>query len=287
MKFTKASQLILLAQKFKDLWIEPDAFLRYLPVIRWLKKHESSKPKVLEVGSGDFGISTYISYPVTKLDRRFTHTKKEKNKIQGDASNLPFQKRSFDLVFCVDFLEHIKPEKRFDLLKEMVRVSKKEIILIFPAREKARQQDFHLMKFYEQATGKLLPILKAHEEFLFPETSEINDWLFQMKKLGCETKTKNLFNLKLRKKLLKGWLGQNKLAIKIAGLLIQFPILGEFMNFGNCYRKIIFISLPNFRPASQSNHPDALFRAEHRQTLVSPSEGRRAPIHSDPQSLHK
>lgn len=55
-----------------------------------------------------------------------------KSKIQGSGYSLPFRSNSFDLVFGWEFLHHLdNPEK---VLSEMVRVTKKYLVLFEPNR---------------------------------------------------------------------------------------------------------------------------------------------------------
>ena len=44
--------------------------------------------------------------------------------LQGDATKLPFEDNSFDLVFSSDFFEHVPEDKIDDVANEMKRVSK-------------------------------------------------------------------------------------------------------------------------------------------------------------------
>jgi ubiquinone/menaquinone biosynthesis C-methylase UbiE len=45
---------------------------------------------------------------------------------------MPFKDGEFDFVFSLDMLEHIPKDKRLDAIREMVRVSKHDIIVAFP-----------------------------------------------------------------------------------------------------------------------------------------------------------
>ena len=52
--------------------------------------------------------------------------------IQGDGRNLPFKDNSFDLVCCLDVLEHIEEADREGLLQELCRVSRDVVLLANP-----------------------------------------------------------------------------------------------------------------------------------------------------------
>ena len=72
--------------------------------------------------------------------------------VKGDAKNLPFEKETFDSVFCHNMLHHIP--KPIEMLAEMVRVSKKEGALL--VRDLIRASKF-LMEFDVNILGFSYP----------------------------------------------------------------------------------------------------------------------------------
>ena|SRR2546425_3528135 len=48
---------------------------------------------------------------------------------------LPFRDRSFDAVVCIDTLEHIPARDRAPLVREMLRVSRSQVIVVFPEKQ--------------------------------------------------------------------------------------------------------------------------------------------------------
>jgi ubiquinone/menaquinone biosynthesis C-methylase UbiE len=48
---------------------------------------------------------------------------------------MPFKDNTFEFVFCLDMLEHIPKKDRLLVIQEMIRVSKKHIIIGFPFGE--------------------------------------------------------------------------------------------------------------------------------------------------------
>jgi len=52
--------------------------------------------------------------------------------VNGDSLNIPFSDNSFDLVFSVDMLEHIKKADRMKAIEEAIRVTNKTCIITFP-----------------------------------------------------------------------------------------------------------------------------------------------------------
>jgi ubiquinone/menaquinone biosynthesis C-methylase UbiE len=52
--------------------------------------------------------------------------------VQGDVRHLPFADKSFDVVICLEVLEHLEREDGEKLLKELERVAKRQVILSTP-----------------------------------------------------------------------------------------------------------------------------------------------------------
>lgn len=95
---------------------------------------------ILDVGCGGgiFINSLLSTYPdrfdrITALDcseDALTHVKTEK--FKGNVAKLPFEDESFDLVTCMEVLEHLDQEDYEKGVSELQRVSRKYIILTVP-----------------------------------------------------------------------------------------------------------------------------------------------------------
>ncbi len=110
--------------------------LRYEPIVAKLKelKKTHNKLKVLEVGSGSKGVTRFFKHHVTGIDVEF---QKHKNKYLKEILIPPnkkytFKNNEFDVVVSVDTIEHIPRKYRKKTLKEMLRVSKRFIMLTCP-----------------------------------------------------------------------------------------------------------------------------------------------------------
>lgn len=148
--------------------------LRYLPVVAKLKRlrKQNKKLKVLEVGSGSKGITRFFRYPVTGMDIEFQdHKNKYLKEIKGSATKkFPFKNDEFDAVIAVDSIEHFPKQKRPVALKEMLRVSKKHIIITAPF--KITRWDRRVLKKWPNNSATYINV-KEHLDSGFPDESEI------------------------------------------------------------------------------------------------------------------
>lgn len=99
------------------------------------------KAKILDIGTGpgllakefalrskEFGVVGIDFSPIAiKLARKNCRGLKNVNFLVGNAYQLPFPNKSFDMVLCKDTLHHFSNPKK--ALKEMIRVLKKDGLL--------------------------------------------------------------------------------------------------------------------------------------------------------------
>lgn len=113
-----------------------------------LKKLKQKEIKVLDVACGTgrmlpviFSQDKEIDYTgldtsdemtsiLLKKAKNLGVEKKMKLKI-GDATKIPFKDESFDLVFSYHLLWHLPKEEQEKIIKEMIRVTKREGVVIF------------------------------------------------------------------------------------------------------------------------------------------------------------
>lgn len=113
----------------------------YQRLIQILLDSIGDSKSILEVGSGSGFLTSYFQkqhFASYGLDRSIMPLKvaKEKfnvkNLVQGDMFNIPCKSNSFDVVWNEGVLEHFKFPKNLEACKEMVRVSKKYVIIAVP-----------------------------------------------------------------------------------------------------------------------------------------------------------
>jgi len=112
-------------------------FGRYVRKKRWMSYHYQLdliyklNPKtILEIGIGNNFLKKQLckDFNITTLD----FDKSLEPDIVGNVTNIPLKDNSFDLVVCFQVLEHL-PFKYFKIaLREIKRVSKKNVIISLP-----------------------------------------------------------------------------------------------------------------------------------------------------------
>jgi SAM-dependent methyltransferase len=140
---------------------------RYLFALRWAKGK-----KVLDVASGSGYGAALLSQAASQvwaleLDRPSVlfarHTWERSNLIfvQGDATSLPFEPASFDLVVAFEILEHVQDSR--ELVREIARVVHPGGVALISTPDKARYSDarnysnpFHVRELYREEFSVLL-----------------------------------------------------------------------------------------------------------------------------------
>jgi SAM-dependent methyltransferase len=155
---------------------------RYGPVVSLIE--ESPGSTVLEVGSGHRGVTRFLArrWQITASDVDFTDygTAAEENgserveRVRADVCALPFADMAFDVVVAVDVLEHVRPEQRRLALNELVRVTRRRLIVAVPSGRQALESDRRLAGFYRRL-GLDVPVwLDEHLERGFPEEADLH-----------------------------------------------------------------------------------------------------------------
>lgn len=233
---------------FKKLFFyrqHPDAALRYLPIVDLLKKEGLEDSKILEVGSGSYGITPYLGKKVVGVDTDFSEPEYSLLvQVKSSAVNLPFKDNEFDVVIFSDMLEHLNKLQRIDALNEGIRVAKKEIVISGPFGDDAKRQDQELAEYSLKKTGKMHPYFKDHLKLGLPDSNEVREEIRANKKVKEVRVIGNYLNLNVRKLLMKFFISNNKLMFYfyLKGLMPLVPLLRNF-NGSPCYRTLLEVRL--------------------------------------------
>lgn len=223
--------------------------LRYLPIVSDIKKNFKAGASILDVGSGDSGLFTYIDkgYKVTATDidvKKNTDTKVKM--VQASAEDLPFKSDSFDAVVSVDMMEHLPDEIREGAVSEMIRVARDRVYIAFPRGKMSYEVDKFLSKYYYSTHKKELEFLNEHIRNGLPETRQIDDFINDSaKKMDKSVKftKKGNTNLLLWTVLLLMGFSENRFFTNIYGkLLFILPFL-NLLHFWPSYRVLYIVEL--------------------------------------------
>ncbi|MEX2028064.1 MAG: class I SAM-dependent methyltransferase [Candidatus Curtissbacteria bacterium] len=241
-----------ISRKFFNKYFEnmhPETALRYLPIVKKLKDAKLTDSKILEIGAGSLGITPFLKKPIDGIDVDFSGPQTPLlTKIKANGVTLPFHKNSYDVTLSVDVIEHIPPQSREKAIYEMLRVTKKLAIIVVPVGDLSAKQDRELNSYWQKVFKTKNQFLAEHVQNGLPQSDEILVAIDKSaRQLGKKTKIKSwpILNLKVRKILMKTWISKNKYRyyLYLKGYLLLLPLL-KYANFGNCYRRIFVVELP-------------------------------------------
>lgn len=115
-----------------------EAFSDYLTTFS--KKFKNKKILDIGCGNGDhteiFSKISHKTYGLDTVDIRFREYKNKFKFIKYGGKKMPFKENSFDLIVCLDVIEHIKKDSTF--IEEMYRILRKNgtILIATPNRNR-------------------------------------------------------------------------------------------------------------------------------------------------------
>lgn len=225
--------------------MHPEAALRYIPIVKILKKNNLDSKKILEVGSGSYGITPYLRKKITGVDTDFSEPEYPLLKqINGTAIKLPFKVGEFEVVILSDVLEHIPEKFRKVAINEAIRVSSNQVVISGPFGKEAAEQDKKLASYSLMKTGQMHPFFKEHLEYGLPEVQDVINTSLKNERVSDAKVVGTYFNLDWREKLMKQFISNNKLQyyFYLKGLMPLVPFLLR-KNSKPCYRSLILIKL--------------------------------------------
>jgi ubiquinone/menaquinone biosynthesis C-methylase UbiE len=223
----------------------PETALRYLPIVKMIKEKKWEKQKILEIGSGSYGIAPYLKEEIVGVDTDFSEPEYPLLKqVKTSGKKLPFKDSSFDLVILSDVLEHIPKSVRRQVLEEAVRVGKKAVFISGPFGEDSSKQDKKLANYSLKRTGGMHPYFKEHLELGLPEVEDIFKYLEANSKVKEIKIMGDYLNLSIREWMMKLFISNSKLSyyFYLKGLMFFIPILIKINN-KPCYRTLLFVEL--------------------------------------------
>jgi ubiquinone/menaquinone biosynthesis C-methylase UbiE len=162
-----------------------DRWRRYAIAQAKIREMKSDKLTILDVGSGGIGISIlqnslkkdcifYLLDITSEVFRNLTSP----YRIVGDACQLPFRSKVFDVVVSTDMIEHISKPIRIGFWKEIERVCKGRIIVTCPMQSangffQGARYDILYQRLFEKRYGSRDPNTEQHIAAGHPTLEEV------------------------------------------------------------------------------------------------------------------
>lgn len=154
-------------------------------VIAIIKKYANSKhKKILDIGcgTGEYGkMMQKNGYKVVGIDKSETQINQAKQLIEayeGDATNLPFEDKSFDICTMIIMIQQLSKEDRIKAFEEVYRVLKTNGILIIKT---CSHED---LKY--RFTAKFFPRTLEIDKTRYPDIIELRNELSIFSKVEIE-----------------------------------------------------------------------------------------------------
>lgn len=227
-----------------------DAAMRYWAVFRELDSIWRPGLDMLEVGSGSGGATEFLDHPLTGVDTAFGRTRELASRlleaVPAPATELPFPTAAFDVVLCLEMLEHLPRDERHAAVAEMMRVLRPggRLVLTFPVGPTAEQLDCWLNDCYRRKRGRDHPWVIEHIERGLPSERDVQS-LVEGEFVGATVTVRKqgwapiwkfqhaLFSIEV------GYPWTRAIGIHSCAGARLFFLLTRRLNLGSCYRVLI------------------------------------------------
>ncbi len=199
---------------------------------------------ILDAGCGEYGLAAFMPganitgvdiLPKDAVDPRLKY-------IHGSIIDLPFEPQAFDLAVSVDVLEHLPVELRPDAITQLVKVTKRAIIITFPDGERARKIDSDFECELKKRKMPLPDWLEEHLAQRYPEAGEITAEIeAAAKTVGRVVRTKIIYSEHSGVSRFLRWTAARSKYIYVPANLVSGAMLPVIPNASekNSYRAIV------------------------------------------------
>ena len=149
--------------KYDTSSIEFDRFMRLSKTAEQVNKLKLEKDTiVLDVGGFDGAFALFVpNLRVWVIDPQTTG---------GSGLDIPFPNKHFEIVVCIDGLEHLPRKDRPKLLQELVRITKSKLFINFPEERSMDAQKTIISIFANK-------FIQEHVEYQLPTQEETISFL--------------------------------------------------------------------------------------------------------------
>lgn len=161
-------QPFTLFQEQRHLDVMSDMYQRYAMSAYLCHKHCSDFTSILDVGGTTHGFFERFLSTVSPT-MEYSIANPGYNGLDG--RDLPFSDGQFDVVSCIDTLEHVAPEDRLQVVSEIGRVAKRLMIIAAPIDEVWTRSAESML--YEVSGNEFL---REHIEFGLPSLADFSSY---------------------------------------------------------------------------------------------------------------
>jgi len=228
----------------------PDWAVRYVPLVRGLRKRGARFDRVLEIGANENGLARFADTNVIAVDvnMRSLRAARDTQRVQpvaADMAALPFRDNTFDICVSVDTFEHANDETRRRALVEMLRVLVLTGVgaVTFPSGDAAARAEERIRHAYRQYTAAEIRWLEEHLEHGLPEAEEMEQLARRLAGDARPIRREKNANVRawswMWRVLMCGWPGRGNALCQVI-LRWMTPFLTR-AHFGTCYRTIVWL----------------------------------------------
>ena len=140
-----------------------------------IKQLAVSHPRVLDVGgaTGDNLLKKFSIGKVTTLDTDPCAD------IVGSADDIPLEDNSYEVVTCIDTMEHIPKDAREKVVREIIRVASKAVFLVAPVNSEENNQAEQIVLKYTRNR-----FIEEHQTYGLVDFDKIESILRVLQKNG-------------------------------------------------------------------------------------------------------
>ncbi len=228
----------------------PDWAVRYVPVVRRLRRLGTCRGRILEIGANENGFARFGGGRTVVTDIAVDHLRAARATqdvvpVVADIAALPFREGSFDVCVCMDTFEHLSCGVRDAAVDQIVSVAKEEgvVMVAFPEGEAAALAEQAIQGAYVALTGRRLHWLEEHAEQGLPSLEQVRTRFEAVVGAGRGVEIRKNANLRLWRwmwlVLMCGWPGRGNAVFQVL-LRWATPLLCR-MHFGTCYRTVVWV----------------------------------------------
>lgn len=243
-----------MVSRLKSLYnLSPDGSVRFFMmanIVNILNDKQDETIKILDVGGGSPYMASVLkestpNHQLTTIDILPKPSDFYGRYIQGDATKMPFESKSFEMVISTDVMEHIPDTNKEAFIRECTRVAKKFVVIAAPFntegvdRAEHAVNDLNIKLFGENQVW-------LNEHFI-NKKPELDKTLKFIKNLGFNTEvvgTNNIYDwvLSTHVNLIEASLGLGKKKLDKINQSINEEIFNRSNTNPPFYRYFIIIS---------------------------------------------